>query len=286
MQNTDKKVNPLLSLMRQPKLYIKLPSRGQYWKDGSLKISPNGEYPVYSMTARDEILIKTPDALLNGQAVVSMIESCLPNVIDGWECPQIDLDTILIAIRIATYGETMDTTVKFKDIEGLYNVSLKEMLDSLNSNIAWNERIELDNTTVAYVKPLNYKNVARMSADSFEVQRIINLVNDDNIDDEQKKELFKIHFTKLTQINMDIVAESIFKVDTTAGSVTDTDFIKEFVYNCDKDLFNKIRSHIDQIQESNTIKPLRVKATEEMIAAGADEEIETPVFFDPASFFV
>jgi hypothetical protein len=286
MQNPSQKVNPLIGLMRQPKLYIKLPSQGQYWKEGSLKLSANGEYPVYSMTARDEMLIKTPDALLNGQAVVSLLESCLPNITDGWECPQLDLDTILIAIRIATYGETMDTTVKVKELEGTYEINLKNLLDSLVSTISWNNRIELDRNTVVYVRPLTYRNVSRLGIDSFEMQRIINLVNDDTVDEKEKVELFKVHFKRLTQLNLDIIADSIYKVDTSAGSVTDVEFIKEFIYNCDKDVFNKIKSHIDAIQDANSIKPIKVKATEEMISAGSDEEIEAPIFFDPSSFFV
>ena len=86
MQNSPQKINPLIGMMRQPKIYIKLPSNGNYWSDGSLQLSPNGEYPVYSMTAKDELILKTPDALLNGQAVVDVIQSCLPNIINAWEC--------------------------------------------------------------------------------------------------------------------------------------------------------------------------------------------------------
>ena len=46
--------NPLSSFMRQPKIYIRLPSGGQYWPAGSIIPTENGEFPVYSMTARDE----------------------------------------------------------------------------------------------------------------------------------------------------------------------------------------------------------------------------------------
>ena len=100
MQNSPQKINPLIGMMRQPKIYIKLPSNGNYWSDGSLQLSPNGEYPVYSMTAKDELILKTPDALLNGQAVVDVIQSCLPNIINAWECPQIDVDLILVEPEI------------------------------------------------------------------------------------------------------------------------------------------------------------------------------------------
>jgi hypothetical protein len=38
--------NPLMGYMRQPKIYIRLPSQGMYWPVGSLELSETGEYPV------------------------------------------------------------------------------------------------------------------------------------------------------------------------------------------------------------------------------------------------
>ena len=36
------------------------------------------------------------------------IKSCVPNLKDPWKMVNYDTDTILLAIRLATYGETMD----------------------------------------------------------------------------------------------------------------------------------------------------------------------------------
>lgn len=55
--------NPLMGQMRQPKIYIRLPSNGEFWENGSLEQTENGEYPVFSMTAQDELKLKIPDAL-------------------------------------------------------------------------------------------------------------------------------------------------------------------------------------------------------------------------------
>ena len=52
----------------------------------------NRELPVYPMTAIDEITYRTPDALFNGQAVVNVIHSCVPNIKNAWEIPGTDLD--------------------------------------------------------------------------------------------------------------------------------------------------------------------------------------------------
>ena len=94
--------NPLQKYFRQPKIYLSLPSKGHWYPEGAIEMTENGELPVYAMTAKDELAFKTPDALLNGQSVVDVVKSCLPNIKDPWLMPSIDVDAILIAIRIAT----------------------------------------------------------------------------------------------------------------------------------------------------------------------------------------
>ena len=100
--------SPLSAYYRQPKIYVSLPSKGKYYAEGALDKSEDGTYPVYSMTAKDELMFKTPDALLSGQSTVAVINSCIPSIKDPWHLPTIDLDAILVAIRIATYGSNMD----------------------------------------------------------------------------------------------------------------------------------------------------------------------------------
>src|SRR6056300_1054131 len=98
-----------------------------------------GELPVYAMTAKDELTFKTPDALLNGQATVDVIQSCIPNIKNAWAMPSIDLDAVLTAIRIASIGETMDMTVTIPntEIETTYTVDLRRVLDNFQ-NIDYN----------------------------------------------------------------------------------------------------------------------------------------------------
>lgn len=274
-----------MGLMRQPKIYITLPSQGNFWPTDALHRTPTNEYPVYSMTARDELLLKTPDALLNGQAVVDVIQSCVPNIVDAWQCPQTDIDAILIAIRLATYGEMMDTNVNIKGVEATYSIDLKDILAQLVSASAWEERIEVSPNLIMHIRPLNYRELSKASAESFETQRVINLVNDDTLEEDKKLELFTQSFNKLTQMTLDLVSNTVYRIDTTAGSVDEKEFIMEFMSNCDKNIFNAVKEHIDKLKESIAIKPLRVKATEEMLAAGSEEEVEVPLTFDPTTFF-
>jgi len=127
--------NPLTKYFRQPALYINLPSGGNYWPEGTLELDENNQVAVYPMTARDELTLKTPDALMNGQSVVDVIKSCCPQIKDPWRMPAMDTDFILIAIRIASYGENMDfrSTCPECEEESPYEVHLPTMLDQVKS---------------------------------------------------------------------------------------------------------------------------------------------------------
>jgi hypothetical protein len=288
MQNLPQqpKTNPLAGLMRKPKLAIRLPSNGKFWPNGSLKISETGECAVYSMTAKDEILLKNPGTQTGGQAVVSVIQSCIPDIINAWETPGLDLDTILIAIRIATYGPTLKTPVEVNGLTTYVDVDLLAVLDSILTTGIWDEQLILDNGMVIFLKPLPYKQISKAGVEATETQKIMNVVNDEKLSEDKKLELFKESFVKLTDITIGVVAESIFKIITDDGTtVEDPKFISEFIQQCDRDVFNQIRVRMNELGEKVSIKPVVVSATEEMIANGSSEEIEVPITFNSDTFF-
>lgn len=288
MESTQPKtrVNPLTSLMRQPKLYIKLPSNGQFWPEGSLNVTLNGDYPVYSMTAKDELLLKTPDALMNGQAVVDVIQNCLPNIVDAWQVPAIDLDVILVAIRLATYGEKMEMTIDVgMETDFSYSLDLRTLLDQLMNTITWDGRIEIGQEMVLHIKPASYMTVSKSSIQNFEAQKILSIVNSSTLSEEEKVQTFRDSFKKLTDLTVGVITSSVYKIESTAGTTDDLNDIREFLDNCDKHVFDAIKQRLDLMRERNSLKPIVVQATPEMIANGSKETIEIPLTFDASNFF-
>jgi len=280
--------NPLTSFMRQPKIYIRLPSQGQYWPEGSIEIPSTGELAVYSMTAKDELMLKVPDALMNGQAVVEVIEHCVPAIKNAWMTPSIDLDVLLIAIRLATYGEMMTTPITLGgDLELEYQLDLRILMDQLMNQIIWNPVIPVSNELTVFVRPLNYQQISVAAQKTFETQKIMQIVNDEKVSEDDKIKLFKESFKKLTESTMSTIAESINKIESSQGSTDDPKFIKEFVDNIDKEIFNIIQKHLDNLKDSNSIKPMTVSVTDEMREKGVTgDSLEIPITFDPTTFFV
>jgi hypothetical protein len=283
--NTNIEQNPLRKYFRQPKVYITLPSRGKFYPEGVLNMPETGELPVFAMTAKDELIIKTPDALLNGQATVDVIKSCIPNITNPWLMPSVDLDACLVAIRIATYGEKLDITTKVPVLgeEREFSVDLRQILNKLVTP-EYENILKLNDINVE-LKPLSYKEFTDSNLKTFEEQRIFSLVNDDNMDDSEKLSRFSESFKKLTDLTVNMLSKSIAKIQIGDDEVTSRSHIEEFVDNVDKEFFKGITDHLEQQRKKFAIEPIKVKSNEEDVAAGVPEEWEVPVTFDQSNFF-
>jgi len=282
---TSMEANPLKKYFRQPKVYITLPSKGKFYTDGTLNLPENGELPVYAMTARDELTMKTPDALLNGQATVEMIKSCIPSIVDPWQMPSIDLDASLIAIRIATYGDDMEITTKEPGTgeDKTFGVDLRQMLNKLVT-VEYENVVAINDMQVT-IRPLSYREFTDSSLKTFEEQRIFALVNDETMPDEEKLGKFNQSFKKLTDLTITVLAKSIHSIQIGDTTVSDREHIDEFIKNTDKEFFKFITDHLDIQRAKFSLEPIQVKSSKEDIEAGAPAEWEIPITFDQSNFF-
>ena len=283
--NAGNENNPLKKYFRQAKLHVTLPSEYKFYPPGSIDVPETGELEVFSMTAKDELSFKTPDALLNGQATVDVVQSCIPAIKNAWIMPSIDIDAALVAIRMATYGEslTMTTKVPVTGEEREYELNLRDVLDEF-SNLVYENVVTAGDLTI-FLRPLTYQEFTKNALKTFEEQRIFNLVNDESISDEDKLQAFTNSFTKLTQLTVDMIVQGIDKIVVGEEEVTNRDHIQDFMKNADKDFFNNVMEHLNTQKDKYTIKPMEVQSTPEDIKAGAPETFLIPITFDQSNFF-
>ena len=278
--------NPLNKYFRQPAIYVSLPTGGDY-PPHVVTPSKTGEFGVMPMTAKDEIRFKTPDALMNGEGVVDVIHSCVPNIKDAWQIKSYDLDTILIAIRIATYGETMDInfSVPVVNEQISHTLNLPAILDSIKSVQIKNECTLKDGLTIQ-VRPLTYKDITNTSLTTFQQQKLYSSVQDSKMSDQEKTKKFDESFKALTELSMGLLLRNIEKITTPDGiEVTDPVQIREFIDNADAGLITELQDKLNELRAQGSTKPAKLKATEEQIKKGAPASYEIPVTFDTANFF-
>lgn len=283
-QNTS---NPLQKYFRQPKLHVRLPSGGKYYPPGSLDLPESGEVAIYPLTAKDELLLKTPDSLMNGTATADVIKSCVPQIKQPWYMPSLDVDALIMAIRIATYGENMTITVKVPNTgdEKDFTIDLNSVIAPLMS-ATYADTIKLENMTIT-LRPLMYSEFTKDALRSFEEQRVYNLVNDDTVPNEEKMERFRQAFNRLTDLTVETVAKSIAKIELMDGQVVnDPKHLLEFMQNTSKEFYTTILDHITEQRDKFAVKPFIANTTKDEQEKGAPETFEVPITFDQSNFFV
>jgi len=259
--------NPLRQYFRRPALYIGLPSRGKYYPQGSLDMPDNGELPVYPMTAIDEITAKTPDALFNGNAVIEIIKSCIPAIKDPWNLPSVDIDALLIAIRAATNGNDLEIESFCPKCEetSKYGVNLIGLLSNIKAD-GYEETMKLGDLEIKF-KPLTYREVNTGNLAQFEIKREINAIQTTE-DDDAKSKMSSATMKKLTEMNIEIVTNTIASIKSPTALVDNKEFISEFLHGCDKNMFNAIRDAVVRLREGSSIKPMKIKC----VSCGHDYE--------------
>jgi len=278
--------NPLKKYFRQPKLYVSLPSKGEFYPPGTIEVSESGEYAVFPMTARDELTFKTPDALINGQSTVDVIQSCVPAIKDAWAMPTLDLDAVLIAIRVASYGENMTVSTVIPKImeKREFQTDLRILLDQLYVSV-FEDTIHVDDLIIK-IRPLTYREFTQCALKTFEEQRVFSIVNDDDMSEEDKIEKFNKSFKKLTEMTVGMVISSIVSIQAGEDTVTSPQQIKEFIENADKKFYKTVVEHVEEQKKKFSLKPLKVQTDPDDVEKGAPETFEVPISFDQSNFFV
>jgi hypothetical protein len=274
----DSMTNPLRQYFRRPAVYLKLPSGGKGYTPEVLTMPENGEIPVYPMTAIDEITVRTPDALFNGVAIAELIKSCVPAIHDPWKVNSIDFDAILIAIKAAGgSGELeIESLCPNCNEEAKYALNLMRVLATLEAG-DYTSPLVINELQFKF-RPLTYKEMNEAAIGQFEVQRIFNAAAQKETDEERNK-VTQEAFKQVTELTMKLLTQGIEFIKTPNAMVTEKEFILDFLRNCDKTVYLKVRDHSAELRMKTEMKPLDVKCV------NCNHEYKQPFTLNPSDFF-
>jgi hypothetical protein len=253
--------NPLTQYFRQPAVYIRLPSGGKFYPPGTLQMPPNNELPVLPMTSVDEITYRTPDALFNGTATVNVIKSCVPSIRDPWVMPSTDIDAVLVGIRIASYGHEMEigTTCPACNEADEISVDLRRVNDMISVG-NYDQVLNIGDLEI-YFKPITYRTVNQNNQVQLEQQQAMQLINSD-ADEKIKIDQLNKSIAVINETTLNTVAQSIAAIKTPQAMVTETEFIVDFLKNCDSKKFNQLRDYVIGLKQASEVKPLDLTCKE------------------------
>jgi hypothetical protein len=275
--------NPLLKYYRIPKLYVKLPSNGDYYPDGFLDTSLNGELPVYPLTVKDQILLKTPDALFNGESLLNVIKNCVPGITDPKLLVEPDIKQLVLAIRVASSGATLEFTSACPKCHTSHNfdVNISHMTETFVDSVPDNT-VNLDDQLIVHLRPYNFIQRHLQILNELEESKIIKMVEARQDLDENGKavELGK-HVDSMADRTLSLMALSVESVTivSTSESVTDPKYIEDFIKGITPNQANVI---MDKVRELNAQGP---DLTSRFHCDNCGHEWDQMLDVDPTSFF-
>ena len=278
--------NPLSAYFRAPKMYLTLPSGGRFYGDDICATPENGELAIYPMTTKDEMMLKNPDALLNGEAVASLIRSCVPEVKEPKKLFSADVDAILIAIRGASSGDDVEVNAECPECKetSTVTVSIDASLSSMESLDDIYEKT-LSNGLGITVLPFNYGNTIKAGIASFQSTRSMQAIAE-LTDDMERLKAFNSSFVKMADLNFEMVIDSIKQISYTdqegkTAIVDDRASIREFLENTDNTTGKEIETFVNEVNSKGVKQEIQIECQ----AEECNNTYTAPINFDPVNFF-
>lgn len=281
MEQTNKLNNPLAQYFRTFKLYMKIPSGSSYYAADVLTYTDSGEVGVMPMTGRDELALKNPDALLNGEALIEVLRSCVPALKNPKALLTNDIDALITAIRYATFNDTLETSLHCPKCgaENNFNLNLQYALDNMEM-LDSQYVVNLESGLSVFVRPYAFPELLQSLHAQFEQKKLARAIDSESLTDAQRAEIFKNAFKEIATTKYSLLCNGVERVvDESKGvNVTDKSHIKEFLMNINKTESDKISDQID------TINQIGIKRTFTAKCEKCKHEWESQIDFNPVNF--
>ena len=274
--------NPLKSYVRTPKLQVLLPSRGK-WGDAETASKITGEIPVYPMTSKDEVMIKNPDALLNGESVASVLKSCT-GIENVYDLTNNDVEFLLVAIRYATNGNEMEIDAVCPNDQHVNRVAvdLERILDSVEE-MDKTYQTKLENGLKVNLRPMSFKNAQRLSLNAFQEAPTLQTINDAKLPQTERIKVFNKSFEAIADLAVETMIDALVSVVVPEGdeekTVTDKKFIGEWVKGMSSAEAKKIQEKLDEMNKEGFDHSYNVVCEE------CGTKFKTSIEFNVSNFF-
>jgi len=260
--------NPLIDDLDEagmiPSIEVALPTLAAFYPKGEV-LRPEADplaMKVYPLSVLDESSFRDPLMLLSGQAIGKMVRRVCPGVDDPGKLTDLDVQVIILACRIASYGSTLklEHTCSKCQTKTDLQVDLNDHILRY-SPFSPDELAEFDLDIVEIgqkirLRPMLYEDAIDVAMNM--VRSNISAEKFDSAHTEDVNQLtdafileYQAQFESSIRTNIDAICSSIFTVTTTTGKVVNNpDMIKEWFLRLTPNLTKMITDRITKINLS------------------------------------
>lgn len=277
--------NPLKQYFRQPALYLKLPTLGKWYDGSDLRINEDSEIAIYGLSAVDDIMLNTPDAMLNGKALENVIKNCAPDVLNVRKVLVPDLESIFLGIKMATNGGKYEVERRCPKCnhENNFEVNCSHLLDTMSYVEDSDTVIRFGDQLEIRVRPYTFEMRQIFMQRQFEEERMLRSIDEKNttIDEFEKARILAESVEKLSRMTFELVSRSIESITLLSEGikVVDGDQISEWLVNINKAQADTVIETVNKLNEVGPNRNVQAKCS------GCGHEWNENLNFDPVSFF-
>ena len=272
--------NPLSDYYREKEIYVKLPTQGKWYKNKP-NLTKDGEIGVRPMTLKDEMLLKIPDSLYNGESLYEVFKSIVPDIVDPYDISIPDVDVILLASKAVSNGNDLnvDATCPKCLHTASYSINIPAMLSRVKTNIESVE-IEIKNLKIR-LKPNTLAAVTASSIQSLENTKIIAAMSNDA--NPENKALMQQSLEKSTGATIGLLADNIEQIELPNGSIViDKQQIVEWMINSDAATINVLKKYTLGLNKNGLPTEFPFMCDNEE----CNHEFKSNIQFNPTFFFM
>jgi hypothetical protein len=274
--------DPLSNFYRTKEVYVTLPSGGRWYKSKP-NLTADGEIGIYPMSVKDEIMLKIPDTLFNGEALYEVLQSIAPDIVDPYEVAVPDVEVILLAAKASQHnGElSMSCLCPHCNKSNQYSVEIKTLLASIRPLPEEPLVVELENGLSVKYKPNTLASITAGAIKTTESIRLASAISD-GMDPEQTKSVMRESLEKSTAAAVIVLADSIESITTPDGTVvTDVQSISNYIANADAKTTSIIKRHSTTLNNTGVPSEFDFVCNNEQ----CEQSFKSPIEYNPAFFF-
>ena len=274
--------NPLTQYFRGTSVFVKLPSCGFYSKSEDFEASPDGEIEVFAMTTADELLFKSPDALLNGESVARVIQNCAPGIKNIYDLPMNDVEVLLLSVRQSTYGNQIDYTSVCPHCNATneFGIDISWLMSNMQTLEPETIAI-LHNKLSVKLRPYTYKSSVKAALLAFNEGKFLQMLMEEDLSDEEKASKAAESYKKAVDLTIELIPGSIISVHNEDEDLItdDPSYRKEWIDKASRNDTKVSEKKLKVLNSTGIPRKMPIECNE------CNQEWETEISFDPSHFF-
>jgi len=233
--------NPLVDELQEmgaiPSIELALPTLGAFYpQNNALQSDADPANMVIGpLSMLDESSINDPMMMVSGRAIVKLIKRIAPKVDNPQELCELDIQAMLIACRMVSYGNELQITQQCPhcEYENTMQIDLNEHIQNFAPYTEEQiKHFEMETSIGQKVnlKPISYEDAINLTISAIKTNigadEIDNASNDDILTNEYI-EMYRKQFEQALESNVDALVSTIYYVTTKSNQkVDDRELIK------------------------------------------------------------